>query len=150
MEYLIRPMTEKDLPAVAEIERQCFSKPWSEEELGKCFCLDNYRFFISEAASGTAGYVGIAKSADEGDVVTLAVLPKFRRQGMAMKLMKAVLGYAEAEGINYLFLEVRVSNLPARTLYERLGFTTVGLRPDYYEAPRENALLMKYERRAVC
>ena len=150
MNYLIRPMTGKDLPEVAEIERQCFSKPWTEEELEKCFGLENYRFFVSETASGAVGYVGIAKCADEGDVITLAVLPEYRRQGMALKLMETVLGYAEREGVNCLFLEVRVSNIPARTLYEKLGFRTVGLRPDYYEAPRENALLMKYERREVC
>ena len=150
MDYTIRPMSATDIPVIAEIERQCFSSPWSEEEVEKCFGLENYRFFVAETASGLAGYVGIMKCLDEGDVATLAVLPEFRRQGIALKLMQTVLDYAEEEKISCLFLEVRVSNLPARTLYERIGFRVVGLRPDYYESPRENALLMKYERRLVC
>ena len=150
MEVLIRPMIEKDLPLIAEIERKCFSAPWSEEEVEKCFRLENYRFFVAEGAPGPVGYVGLMQCADEGDVVTLAVLPECRRQGIALSLMQTVLDEAEKSGIRCLFLEVRVSNLAARSLYERIGFSVVGLRPDYYESPRENAFLMKYEWREVC
>ena len=150
MEHLIRPMTEKDLPLVAEIERHCFSMPWSEEELEKCRGLENYRFFVSEADGRPVGYAGILCCMDEADVTTIAVEEDYRRQGIGRALLDAMLDYAEELKIRSVFLEVRAGNEPAKRLYESVGFKTVGRRKDYYEQPTEDALLMKYERRTVC
>ncbi len=150
MNRKIRPMKTEDLPAVSAIENASFSMPWSEEEIERSFRLANYRFFVAEEDGEVVGYAGILRCLNEADLATVAVLERFRQRGIGAALMKAVLDYAAEEDLECLFLEVRESNFPARSLYEKVGFLPVGRRKDYYEHPREDAILMKYERRLVC
>ncbi|MBO4412238.1 MAG: ribosomal protein S18-alanine N-acetyltransferase [Lachnospiraceae bacterium] len=150
MNRKIRPMKTEDLPAVSAIESASFSMPWSEEEIERSFRLANYRFFVAEEDGEVVGYAGILRCLNEADLATVAVLERFRQRGIGAALMKAVLDYAAEEDLECLFLEVRESNFPARSLYEKVGFLPVGRRKDYYEHPREDAILMKYERRLVC
>lgn len=150
MDCRIRRATPQDTPVIAEIERNCFSKPWSEEDFKKCFGLENYRFFIAEREGEPLGYAGMYVCLDEADVATIGVLPRFRRQGVGRALMKVLLDGAEEDGIRTVFLEVRSSNGAAKALYESLGFRAFGIRKDYYEEPTEDAVLMKYERSETC
>ena len=150
MNRKIRPMKTEDLPAVSAIENASFSMPWSEEEIERSFRLANYRFFVAEEDGEVVGYAGILRCLNEADLATVAVLERFRQRGIGAALMKAVLDYAAEEDLECLFLEVRESNFPALSLYEKVGFLPVGRRKDYYEHPREDAILMKYERRLVC
>jgi len=137
----LRLMKETDVPRVAEIERICFSDPWSEAELGACFHKPFYTFLVAEEEGAVAGYVGLITVLDEGDIANVAVAPEFRRRGLAEALLRKLLADGEAAGLRKFFLEVREHNAPAVALYEKLGFRRIGLRKDYYEHPRENALI---------
>ncbi len=146
-EVVIRPMTLDDLPQVLEIDRLSFPIPWPER---------SYRFELSENPSSTllvatreesgqtrlAGYVGFWWIVDEVHISTLAVHPRFRRQGIGSGLLEAALGQAVLKGADFATLEVRVSNQAALDLYHRFGFHVVGRRAKYYRDNDEDALLM--------
>ena len=136
-------MQERHLAALAEIERACFHAPWSEnmlrEELGKGI------FLVAEQDGRTAGYVGCQTVLDEGYITNVAVSPDFRRQGIARALILALIGELRKRGSRCLTLEVRASNDPARALYESLGFAHVGTRRNYYQNPKEDALILRKE-----
>ena len=138
---IIRSMEEKDICAVSELEKSAFTHPWSEHQIREACQRDFYRFFTAWEGDILAGYCGMYYALDEADIVNIAVKETFRRQGIGKKLLKHMIEAAKTEGITCLFLEVRVSNLPAIGLYESLGFLPVGKRRDYYEFPREDALL---------
>lgn len=146
-EVVIRPMTLDDLPEVLEIDRLSFALPWPER---------SYRFELSENSSSTllvatrqeagqtslAGYVGYWLVVDEVHISTLAVHPRFRRQGIGSQLLAAALERAVRQGADFATLEVRVSNQAAIDLYHRFGFHVVGRRAKYYRDNDEDALLM--------
>ena len=89
------------------------------------------------------GWAGLESVCGEGSVTNIAVLPKFRRRGTGEALTRALLAAAQELALDRLLLEVRVSNAPAIALYEKLGFSPLGVRPGFYEAPREDALIMQ-------
>ncbi len=134
----MRRMEPSDLAAAMEIDSLCLPRPWSEtvwrEELESPFG----HYFLLEDAGGIFGQIGVRHVLDELHVTTLAVLPERRRRGYARILFDAALSaFHEARRVH---LEVRRSNVPARALYEALGFATTGLRRRYYGD--EDALLM--------
>jgi ribosomal-protein-alanine N-acetyltransferase len=137
--FRIRPATDADLPAVAEIERQCFPDPWSE---------GSFRSFLVGPArvverDGTVVAYGFARSAlDSGEILNVAVASQYRREGIARAIVADLCAALEGEGVTDVFLEVRLSNAPARALYGSLGFAPVGRRPRYYQAPVEDALIL--------
>ena len=102
------------------------------------------RFFVATYAGEIAGYVGAHNVLGEVYITNVAVFEKFRRKGVAKKLIDALLESAKAENGNFVTLEVRKSNIPAVSLYEKCGFEKVGERKNFYEKPRENAVLMTY------
>lgn len=134
--------SERWLPAVAALERQCFSDPWSVEMLRTELPDDSHEFLLAVEGDTLLGYVGLMTVLDEGYLSNVAVSPAYRRQGIAEALLGALLARARARSLSFVTLEVRASNLPAQTLYRKLGFTEVGLRRGYYEHPREDAVLM--------
>ncbi len=134
----VETMAQRHIAGIAEIERQCFPEPWSEdalrEELGK-------GLFLAAVEDGTVtGYVGCQTVLDEGYITNVAVLPAFRRRGVAERLLTALLG--QAQGLAFVTLEVRASNAAAIALYEKLGFERAGVRRGFYRAPKEDAVLM--------
>ena len=138
----IVPMTADHLDEVAELERICFSTPWSRNMLAEE--LDNYlsAFLVAlDDNDKVAGYAGLQAVLDEGYINNVAVDPRFRRQGVAGQLVEAFLRFGAAR-LAFLTLEVRASNAPAIALYEKYGFTQAGRRRDYYDDPKEDALLM--------
>ena len=136
----ITEMQEKHLPALAELEKQCFHAPWSEkmlrEELGGGI------FLVAEQDGEVQGYVGCQTVLDEGYITNVAVSPDFRRRGAARLLIAELLARAKEKGLAFVTLEGRESNAPAIALYAGAGFAPVGTRKNFYSNPAENALLM--------
>lgn len=142
MNYKLTPMTEEHISQIAALERACFSHPWSEDALRAELWNDSAVVIAAEGEDGTVlGYAGLQTVLDEGYINNVAVDPRFRRQGVAGQLVEAFLRFGAAR-LAFLTLEVRASNAPAIALYEKYGFTQVGRRRDYYDDPREDALLM--------
>ena len=136
-------MTSAHVAQIAAIEKLCFSDPWSENSVASE--LENRLSLWLVALDGdtVAGYVGSQSVLDEADMMNVAVHPDYRRQGIGRDLVLALADALKEKGIKGLMLEVRQSNAPAIALYEQLGFCQVGLRPNYYRNPKENALIMK-------
>ena len=133
---------ERWLPAIAALERQCFTDPWSVEMLRPELPDDSHEFLLAVEGDTLLGYVGLMAVLDEGYLSNIAVSPEHRRQGIAEALLKALFVRARARKLSFVTLEVRAGNVPAQTLYRKLGFTEVGVRRGYYEHPREDAVLM--------
>ena len=140
----ILPLGEEHLTAVAEIEALCFSEPWSREALsllmregglGLVACLDGR----------VVAYGGMTYVLDEGSVTNIATHPDARRRGIGRRLTGAMLDRARSLGLCRVFLEVRESNLAARSLYEGLGFCACGVRKNFYRRPVESAIQMVWE-----
>ena len=143
MDYQLIPLAHEHLGQAAEIERLCFSDPWSEKMLAEH--LANPCSLTLAAVGDTGrllGYVGLLAVVDEGYITNVAVRPDCRRQGVASSLFQALEAQGRARGLAFLTLEVRQSNAPARALYEKLGYVQAGLRRNYYENPREDAVIM--------
>ena len=130
---------------VAQLEKICFSDPWSERSVASE--LDNSLALWLVAVEGdrVAGYVGSQTVMDETDMMNIAVHPDFRRGGIARELVMALVRELKERGSHCLTLEVRASNDPAKGLYEKLGFQQVGLRKNYYRNPKEDALILRKE-----
>lgn len=143
MEYRIIDTTETQLEQIEAIERQCFSCPWTLEQLRSQLSDDRHVFLVAVAESGTVlGYVGMMFVLDEGYISNVAVAPDFRRQGVADALISALMTRAEELGLAFVTLEVRAGNEPAKALYAIHGFVPVGRRKNYYDLPKEDAILM--------
>jgi ribosomal-protein-alanine N-acetyltransferase len=137
---MIRELKESEIPLIADIERVCFSTPWSEKSIEDSYCLDCNHFFVCESEGRIAGYIGLSIAADEGYILNVAVLPEYRRKGIGEALVRYVItGFGD---LAFVTLEVRPSNTAAVALYQKLGFERVGERKNYYRNPDENALLL--------
>ena len=146
MHVRIVPMTADHLDEVAELERVCFTTPWSRNMLAEE--LDNYlsAFLVAlDNNDKVAGYAGLQAVLDEGYITNVAVRPDCRRQGIAGKLMQVFLDFAKGNHLAFLSLEVWASNYDAIALYGSRGFRSVGCRKNYYEHPREDAIIMTKE-----
>ena len=138
-------MKAEHVPQVAQLEKICFADPWSE--LSISLELTNVWSYWVVALDGdtVVGYVGSQSSIDEADIMNVAVHPDYRRQGIAENLINTLIAELKKRGCHALLLEVRVSNTPAITLYEKLGFAQVGCRKNYYRNPKEDALILRKE-----
>ena len=146
MHVRIVPMNGDHLDEVAELERICFSVPWSRNMLAEE--LDNLlsAFLVAlDDNDRVVGYAGLQVVLDEGYITNVAVRPECRRQGIAAKLLQVFLDFAKANKLAFLTLEVRASNYDAIALYGSRGFRSVGRRKNYYEHPREDAIIMTLE-----
>lgn len=143
MRFRIVPMTAEHLPQVVALETVCFpADPWS----GALFqaALDNpaVAILLAQGEDGALlGYAVLSTVLDEGNLDNIAVAPEARRNGIADALLSALTAFGR-EHLSRLMLEVRSSNAPAIALYEKHGFIAVGRRKNYYDAPREDAILM--------
>ena len=146
MHVRIVPMNGDHLDEVAELERICFSVPWSRNMLAEE--LDNLlsAFLVAlDDNDRVVGYAGLQVVLDEGYITNVAVRPECRRQGVAAKLLQVFLDFARANQLAFLTLEVRASNYDAIALYGSRGFRSMGRRKNYYEHPREDAIIMTRE-----
>ena len=146
MHVRIVPMTADHLDEVAELERICFSTPWSRNMLAEE--LDNLlsAYLVAlDDGDRVVGYAGVQVILDEGYITNIAVRPECRRQGVAAKLLQVFMDFAKANKLSFLTLEVRASNYDAIALYGSRGFRSMGRRKNYYEHPKEDALIMTRE-----
>ena len=146
MHVRIVPMNADHLDEVAELERICFSTPWSRNMLAEE--LDNLlsAFLVAlDDRDRVVGYAGVQVILDEGYITNIAVRPECRQQGIAGKLLQVFLDFAQANKLAFLTLEVRASNHTAIMLYGSRGFRSVGRRKNYYEHPKEDAIIMTRE-----
>ncbi len=141
--FRIRPATLADVPAIAGIERACFSDPWSPEGISETIQYETARAFVAQKSNREVGYVVARISGEEGEILNLAVLPTDRRKGIGRRLLDTVLEALAQSGTREVYLEVRESNAAAIDLYTRAGFRPVGQRPDYYRNPPEHALVLR-------
>lgn len=141
----IRQMTAWEVPSVAELEKACFSLPWSEKSVGEELSNPLSLWLVAMDGERLMGYVGSQTVLDETDMMNLAVAEGCRRQGVAEALVTALVSQLRQRGSRCLTLEVRASNTPARNLYQKLGFAEIGRRPGYYRNPREDALILRKE-----
>ena len=139
---MIRPMTEKDVDAVAALEKQCFSVPWMRQDFENCVSSPLYHYLIAEGKTGKIlAYGGIQQMFDEADVENIAVAPGYRKKGIARELLHQLLQDGKENGVKTFFLEVRESNFPAIELYLSLGFKRLSERKKYYP-DGETAIVM--------
>ena len=134
----IKNFSDQYIDDVYEIEKTCFSNPWSRADIAKQLELDTSYFYVAEVDGKTAGYIGLQIFSGEGYVTNVAALPEYRRLGIAGKLLNE----AMKNDMQFITLEVRESNLPAIRLYEKEGFQNMGIRPNFYSNPTENAIIM--------
>ena len=139
---IIRNMQEADLSQVAEIEKQIFSIPWSLESFRESMMLEHTIYLVAEEEKTIIGYCGMYRVFNEGEIVNVAVAPQYRRHGVAKKLLEELFKESASLNVDNFFLEVRESNEAAITLYKKLGFIEAGIRRNFYEKPRENAIFM--------
>ena len=138
-------MKAEHVSQVAQLEKLCFSDPWSEMSIAHE--LESIWSYWVVALDGdrVVGYVGSQSSVDESDIMNVAVHPDYRRQGIAENLIHNLVADLKTRGSHALMLEVRASNDPAIALYEKLAFRQVGLRKNYYRNPKEDALILRKE-----
>lgn len=141
-DIVVRRMNADDISAVACIERECFSMPWSEKSFEESLALSYGIFFVAEYKDKIAGYIGMYQMGDESDITNVAVSSAFRRMGIGKKLLYEVEKYAMHNSIRSITLEVRESNTPAIFLYEKMHYKNIGIRKNFYEKPTENAIIM--------
>lgn len=138
----IRLMTKTDLEQVAGIEREIFSMPWSEKAFADSLQSENTLYTVAEIDGNVAGYCGMYIAFEEGNISNVAVAPEYRRQKIAANMLKNILKLAKEKGVTDVVLEVRETNTGAIRLYEQIGFEEAGVRKNFYDKPKENALIM--------
>ena len=142
MGLVIIEMASEHVSSLAQIEKQCFSTPWSENALAEEIENPNARFFVALCGEQVAGYIGAHNIVGEVYITNVAVAPDYRRQGVATQLIERLVEISRAEKAEFITLEVRENNTSAQALYEKQGFGVVGKRKAFYENPREDAILM--------
>ncbi len=131
----------KDISDIARLEKICFSDPWSENAILESMKASTH-FFVAKIENKTVGYIGISAILDEGYITNVAVDPEFRRKGVATYLINRVFSLARKKALSFVSLEVRKSNSGAISLYNRHLFKEEGMRKNFYENPREDAIIM--------
>lgn len=146
----IQTLAEADLPAVLTIERRAYSNPWTEEVFRTCFKA-GYNGLALKQGDRLLGYGWLSAAAGEAHVLNITVDPDLRNQGHGWRILRRLMDLARWHRVEAVFLEVRISNSPALTLYRRYGFEEVGRRRGYYPSAgggREDALVMRHVLRA--
>jgi len=138
-------MNETHVLQIAELEKLCFSDPWSETSIASELNNKLSLWMVAVDDEKVIGYVGSQTVLGETDMMNIAVHPDYRKQGIGTALIVGLIDALELRGSHSLMLEVRSSNTPAISVYEKLGFVEVGRRKNYYRNPKEDALIMRKE-----
>ena len=144
MNCIIRLAEERDIDALAKLDSLCFTLGWSRSSF-EFEIKENLKaiYLVADYKGKIIGYGGIWIILDEGHITNIAVHPDFRNMGIGAKLLTDLIELSERRGANKQTLEVRVSNYPAISLYNKLGFKTAGKREKYYEDNGEDALILR-------
>lgn len=138
---VIRKMDARGAEHAAELEKTCFSSPWSFDSIMEEANSQNSYFIYAEYMGAFAGHTGMITVLDEAQICNVAVCPDVRRKGVAVAMLSELERYARENGISVMYLEVRKNNSPARALYEKLGYECVGVRKNHYACPRDDGML---------
>ena len=138
----IEKMTAACLDAVAALEKECFSHPWSKQSLAESLENENSVFLAAYEDGKLVGYAGMEVIVDEGYIFNVAVSEDYRRRGVGYALVRELVTCGMKNSLCFITLEVRESNSAAIALYSKFGFIRVGERKNYYSDPSENAVLM--------
>ena len=141
-DLIFERMTEQHISRVAELEKQCFSTPWSETALSEELSNKFARFFVALLNGEIVGYIGAHNILGEVYITNVAVFPEYRKNGFGEALIKKLIETVKKENADFITLEVRKSNTSEINLYEKCGFNAVGKRKNFYEKPCEDAILM--------
>jgi [ribosomal protein S18]-alanine N-acetyltransferase len=141
---LVRDATRADVKDVLELERQCFSDPWSEASFRSLPDEPRVDFYVAELEGRIAGYSVLWSLFDEGELANLAVSPDLRWKGIGRLMLREGLERLRRRGATKIFLELRASNEAARRLYESAGFSELHRRKGYYRRPVEDAIVMQW------
>lgn len=133
-------MTIEDAPELAVLDKACFSVPWSEKSFSEEAENPIATYFLAKMDEKIVGYCGVWLVSGEGQITNIAVLPEYRKNGIASRLLKKVMEHSK--GAEQIILEVRESNAPAIGLYEKFGFFKAGIRKNFYHSPTENGITM--------
>ena len=143
-EIFIRPMTRDDVDKVVEIEKEAYGPHhWAKSSFYDEMSNNLAKYYIAKTPEGElVGYAGTWHIIDEGHITTIAVKKAYMRNHIGEAIIHKILEYCYSDGVKYLTLEVRVSNIPAIKLYEKYGFQSLGTRKGYYQDNNEDALIM--------
>jgi ribosomal-protein-alanine N-acetyltransferase len=142
MEILIHKLRPQDVAAVSAIESQVFSMPWKAEDFAALVDAENNLYLVAEVNGAVVGCCGVTNVLGEGNINNVAVAESYQGNGIGQRLLSELLQQGRLLGIENFTLEVRVSNMAAIHIYEKLGFIKEGIRPNFYEKPREDAWIM--------
>ena len=142
MDFCVADAAIAHIEAIEELEKQCFSQPWTREQLLSQLPDERHEFLAALHEGQPVGYVGMMCVLDEGYIANVAVSPACRRQGIAGALIAELLRRAGMRELAFVTLEVRAGNEAAKALYAKHGFVPVGTRKKYYASPTEDAILM--------
>lgn len=140
---MIRELTLADLDWLANIEQELFTSYWKKEDFKTELTTNQFaKYFVIYQNDQPAGYVGVWLLYEQAQITTIGVCKKFQKMGLGAKLLQHVIKYAQENGGETISLEVRVSNQPAINLYQKLGFSVINIRKNYYSDNHEDAYLM--------
>lgn len=142
MNLVIRKLKESDVEPLAAIEAGSFSMPWSAKDFSDLLKRDYCLYLVAEVDGRVVGCLGMTDICHEGNIDNVVVDEDFRGKGIAWQMMQELFLRGAGRGVEAYTLEVRASNLPAIRLYEKAGFVSEGIRPDFYEKPTEDAVIM--------
>lgn len=142
MKILVRELREGDIPELSRIEAESFSMPWSAEAFRDLLTRSYCTYFVALADGKLAGCCGYTDTCHEANIDNVVVAPEYRNHGIAQAMLKRLIERGENSGIEAYTLEVRASNTAAIHIYEKFGFHSEGIRPNFYEKPVEDAVIM--------
>lgn len=142
MNITIREMQSRDVDAVTSLEESCFSMPWKRHDFEEILTNPDRIYLVAEYNEVIVGGCMLTMIAGEGDISNVAVREDYRRKHIATILIQELLSFGEEKGIHDFTLEVREQNKTAIRLYERAGFVSEGIRPGFYDKPKDNAVIM--------
>lgn len=137
-----RKMRKEDVPFISRLEEETFTMPWSAASFLRMIEQEDTAYFVAEENGHIIGGCGLFLIAGEGNITNVVVVPEARRRGVATGLLTYLMAEGDRAGLTAYTLEVRVSNAAAIGLYEKLGFVSEGVRPHFYEKPKEDAVIM--------
>ena len=139
----IEPMAVRDLDAVMAIENASFGDPWSRSGFEDSLALPFALMLTVKCGEDVAGYCCLYQMLDEGEILNVAIAPRWRGQGVGLRMLEHLLTLGKERGITRFLLDVRVSNQPAQRLYEKAGFAILARQRNFYQAPLEDGWLME-------
>ncbi len=138
---IYRRMTPEDVPFISKLEEETFSMPWSASSFLEMISKEDARYYVAEEDGRILGGCGVLMVAGEGNITNVVIAPASRNRGIGTAMLQHLMMEGDKEGLTAYTLEVRVSNVVAIHVYEKLGFESVGVRPGFYEKPSEDALI---------